>query len=181
MSILKRLFLLCIASLVMMHCCAYRKSGDRQIVIAHRGASGYLPEHTNEAKVAAFMMGADYLEQDLVLTKDNVPIVLHDIHLDEVTNVAQVFPNRNRPDSRFYAIDFALDEIKKLRVTERFRRNQPSNPYFPLRFPLWKSDFSIPTFQEEIELIQGQLNDCSLNTKLSLKEIIIKRYGNILL
>src|SRR5438045_2856213 len=47
------------------------------VVIAHRGASGYLPEHTLAAKAYAHALGADYLEQDLVLTKDNVPIVLH--------------------------------------------------------------------------------------------------------
>ena len=60
---------------------------DRPIVIAHRGASGYLPEHTLAAKALAYGMGADYLEQDVVLTKDNHPIVLHDIHLDAVTDV----------------------------------------------------------------------------------------------
>ena len=52
----------------------------RPIVIAHRGASGYLPEHTLEAKAMAHAMGADFIEQDVVLTKDNVPVVLHDIH-----------------------------------------------------------------------------------------------------
>ena len=129
---------------------------QKQLVIAHRGASGYLPEHTQEAKVASFMMGADYLEQDLVLTKDNIPIVSHDIYLDEVTNVAIVFPGRNRSDSRYYAIDFTFEEIKKLEVSERFRRDNMSSVYFPNRFPAWKSDFSIPSFQEEIELIQGR-------------------------
>ena len=132
-----------------------RKSG-KQLVIAHRGASGYLPEHTHEAKVASFIMGADYLEQDVVLTKDFVPIVSHDIHLDEVTNVAQVFPERKRADGRYYAIDFTFDEIKQLEVSERFHFDNNQNAYFPLRFPLWKSHFSISSLQEEIELIQGR-------------------------
>ncbi len=64
-------------------------------------------------------MGADYLEQDVVLTKDRVPIVLHDIQLDEMTDVAAKFPGRARPDGRFYAIDFTLDEIRTLQVHER--------------------------------------------------------------
>jgi len=67
-----------------------------KIVIAHRGASGYLPEHTLPAKAMAYAMGADYLEQDLVLSKDNVPIVIHDIHLETVTDVAGKFPERAR-------------------------------------------------------------------------------------
>ncbi|MFO7673859.1 MAG: glycerophosphodiester phosphodiesterase family protein, partial [Lutibacter sp.] len=62
---------------------------NRKLVIAHRGASGYLPEHTLPAKAMAYAMGADYLEQDIVLSKDNVPIVIHDIHLETVTDVAQ--------------------------------------------------------------------------------------------
>ena len=130
-------------------------TSSKPLVIAHRGASGYLPEHTHEAKVAAFMMGSDYLEQDLVLTKDGIPIVSHDIHLDEVTNVAEVYPGRNRSDSRYYALDFTLDEIRALQVSERFQHENPSSQYFPLRFPPWKSRFYVPTFQDEIELIQG--------------------------
>ena len=53
----------------------------KPVVIAHRGASGYLPEHSFAAKVAGILMNADYVEQDVVLTKDNVPLVLHDIYL----------------------------------------------------------------------------------------------------
>ncbi|MGL4546091.1 MAG: glycerophosphodiester phosphodiesterase family protein, partial [Plesiomonas sp.] len=51
---------------------------EGKIVVAHRGASGYLPEHTLPAKAMAYAMGADYLEQDVVMTKDNQLIVLHD-------------------------------------------------------------------------------------------------------
>ncbi len=67
-----------------------------KIVIAHRGASGYLPEHTLEAKALAYAMGADYLEQDVVLSRDDVPMVLHDIYIDTVTDVAKRFPDRCR-------------------------------------------------------------------------------------
>lgn len=124
------------------------------IVIAHRGASGYLPEHTLAAKALAHGMGADYLEQDVVLTKDDQPIVLHDIHLDTVTNVADVFPDRRRDDGRYYAIDFTVAEVKQLRATERVDA-KTKKPVFPKRFPPHTSHFTVPTLAEELELIQG--------------------------
>jgi glycerophosphoryl diester phosphodiesterase len=124
-----------------------------KIVIAHRGASGYLPEHTLAAKAAAHAMGADYIEQDVVLSKDGVPMVLHDIQIDTVTDVAQAFPDRARADGRFYAIDFTLDELRSLIVMER--ADQAGRPAFPSRFPRGASSFQIPTLAEEIELIQG--------------------------
>jgi glycerophosphoryl diester phosphodiesterase len=127
----------------------------RTEVIAHRGASGYLPEHTLEAKVAAYFMEADYLEQDVVLTKDFRPLVLHDIHLDEVTDVAVKFPGRNRSDSRYYAVDFTLAEIKTLDASERFDYNNTSKQIFPNRFPARKSSFQLNSLEEEIELVQG--------------------------
>ena len=61
------------------------------VVIAHRGASGYLPEHTLPAKALAYAMGADFLEQDVVATRDDELIVLHDLHIDRVSNVADVY------------------------------------------------------------------------------------------
>jgi glycerophosphoryl diester phosphodiesterase len=127
------------------------------LVIAHRGASAYLPEHTLESKSMAYVMGSDYLEQDLVLTKDNIPVVLHDIYLDEVTDVATLFGStRARNDTRYYAIDFTLAEIKTLSVTERFvSADTYDKPKYPKRFPLWTSKFQISTFKEEIELVQG--------------------------
>jgi glycerophosphoryl diester phosphodiesterase len=129
----------------------------RPIVIAHRGASGYLPEHTLPAKALAFAMGADYLEQDVVLTKDGVPIVLHDIQLDEVTDVATRFPGRARNDGRSYAIDFTLEEIRQLQVHER-SDPQTGVARAPSRFPVGKSRFAIPTLAEEIEFIQGLMH-----------------------
>jgi len=124
------------------------------VVIAHRGASGYLPEHTLEAKSMAYAMGADFIEQDVVLSNDGVPMVLHDIHLDTVTDVAQTFPGRHRDDGRYYAADFTLLEIKTLHANERIDL-KTGRAVFPKRFPLGKASFRVPTLAEEIELIQG--------------------------
>ncbi|WP_417747429.1 glycerophosphodiester phosphodiesterase [Rosistilla oblonga] len=128
-----------------------------KIVIAHRGASGYLPEHTLPAKAFAYAVGSDFLEQDVVLSKDDVPLVLHDVHLDTVTDVRQRFPERARDDGRFYAIDLTLDELKSLSVSERFDP-ATGQAVFPNRFPMGLSQFRIATLAEELELIQG-LND----------------------
>lgn len=125
-----------------------------KIVIAHRGASGYLPEHTLPAIAMAHAMGADYLEQDVVLSKDDVPVVLHDIHIDTVTDVAKRFPARKREDGRFYAIDFAVAELKQLNASERFDP-RTGIAVFPKRFPVGKGSFQIPTLEEELQLIQG--------------------------
>jgi glycerophosphoryl diester phosphodiesterase len=127
---------------------------ESKIVIAHRGASGYLPEHTIPAKAMAFAMQPDYLEQDVVLSKDGVPIVIHDIHLDAVTNVAEVFPDRKRKEGSYYVIDFTFEELKTLSVTERFNI-ETGEVVFPKRFPKGKSRFGLHSLQEEIELIQG--------------------------
>jgi glycerophosphoryl diester phosphodiesterase len=129
------------------------RSNDK-IVIAHRGASGYLPEHTMAAKAMAYAMHPDFIEQDLVLSKDNVPIVIHDIHLGDITDVAQKFPNRSRNDDRFYVIDFTYKELLQLNVLERFNRIT-KKVVFPNRFPLGKSHFYLHSLQDEIELIQG--------------------------
>ena len=124
-----------------------------KLVIAHRGASGYLPEHTVAAKVAAHTMGAHYIEQDVVLSRDGVPVVLHDIHIDSVTDVAAAFPDRARADGRFYAIDFTMEELKSLAVLER--ADDAGEQAFPERFPRGAANFAISTLAEEIELIQG--------------------------
>ncbi|HSQ47267.1 MAG TPA: glycerophosphodiester phosphodiesterase [Lutibacter sp.] len=127
---------------------------NKKLVIAHRGASGYLPEHTLPAKAMAFAMGADYLEQDIVLSKDNVPIVIHDIHLETVTDVAQKFPEKKRTDGRFYVIDFTFEELKQLNVSERFD-STTNKAVFPNRFPVFTATFKLHSLQEEIEFIQG--------------------------
>ncbi len=124
------------------------------LVIAHRGASGYLPEHTLEAKALAYGMGAHYLEQDIVATRDDELVVLHDIHLDRVTNVAEKFPERKREDGRYYVRDFDVAELKTLRVWER-RDEDGVTAVFPNRFPTGQGEFRIPTLREEIKLVQG--------------------------
>ncbi len=132
------------------------QSFSQKIVIAHRGASGYLPEHTLEAKAMAFAMGADYIEQDVVMTSDDQLIVLHDITLDRTTDVMDKFPQRIREDGRYYAIDFTLEEIRSLNASEGFRiRDGEKQQGYSNRFPMGKSSFSVPTLAEEIELIQG--------------------------
>lgn len=130
------------------------QSNSGKIVIAHRGASGYLPEHTLEAKTMAYAMQPDYIEQDIVLSKDDVPIVIHDIHLEAVTDVVDKFPGRNRIDGRYYVVDFTFKELLELNVTERFDPNT-NKAVYPKRFPLWKSNFKIHSLQDEIEIIQG--------------------------
>ena len=143
------------------------------IVIAHRGASGYLPEHTLAAKALAHAMGADFLEQDVVLSRDGVAIVLHDIHLDSTTDVAQRFPGRARSDGRFYAIDFDLHEIRQLRLHERthISGEHCGNAVYPLRFPAAHALFHIPTLQEEIEMLAGldRSRDCRTGLYIELK------------
>jgi glycerophosphoryl diester phosphodiesterase len=125
----------------------------KPIVIAHRGASGYLPEHTLESVTMAHAMGVDSVEQDVALTRDGELIVLHDLYLDNVSDVAERYPNRSRNDGRHYAIDFDLDEIRTLRIHER--TNGSGDPVFPGRFPHQEALFRIPTLREEIALIQG--------------------------
>lgn len=147
------LFLMCL----LLFSCAKPKNLSTmksKIVIAHRGASGYLPEHTLEAKAMAYAMNADFLEQDLVLSKDNIPMVIHDIYLDDVTDVAKKYPTKRRNDNRFYVIDFTFDELKTLQVTERFDP-KTGNQFYKNRFPIWKGNFKLHSLQEEIELIQG--------------------------
>ena len=127
-----------------------------KLVIAHRGASGYLPEHTLEAKVLAFAQGADYLEQDVVMTRDDELLVFHDLTLERTTDVAQVYPDRARADGSWYVIDFTLEELRRLQVSEAKRVQQGQEmPVFPGRFPINSGSFRVHTLQEELALIEG--------------------------
>ncbi|MEM9173392.1 MAG: glycerophosphodiester phosphodiesterase [Pseudomonadota bacterium] len=125
----------------------------RPITIAHRGASAYLPEHSLAAKAMAHAMGADFLEQDLVATADDRLVVLHDIHIDRVTDVGVRFPDRQRNDGRFYARDFTLAELQSLALTERLDADGVA--VFPARFPAGPSALRIPSLEDELQLIQG--------------------------
>lgn len=129
------------------------KSHYSPVVIAHRGASGYVPEHSFPSKALAYAMGADYLEQDVVATRDDELVVLHDIHLDRVSDVAEAFPRRARPDGRFYVRDFDLQELRGLTFGER--RNADGSPVYPGRFPAGRSAFHIHSFGEELAFINA--------------------------
>ena len=129
---------------------------NAKTIVAHRGASAYLPEHTLEAKALAYAMGVDYLEQDLAMTKDDHLVVVHDHFLDRVSDVAAKFPDRARKDGRYYVIDFTLAEIKSLNFTEGFEiKDGKMVAGYKGRFPLMQSAFKIHTLEEEIEFIQG--------------------------
>tara|TARA_R110002049_G_scaffold1062_2_gene7967 strand:- start:4235 stop:5200 length:966 start_codon:yes stop_codon:yes gene_type:complete len=124
----------------------------RPVVIAHRGASAYLPEHTVPAKVLAYAMGADYLEQDVVASRDDELVVLHDIYLDRVSNVAEAFPDRHRDDGRYYVRDFDLAELLELRVWERF--DAEGAPVYPGRYPGRTGNFRLHSLRTELELVR---------------------------
>ncbi|HEU4390874.1 MAG TPA: glycerophosphodiester phosphodiesterase family protein [Blastocatellia bacterium] len=106
----------------------------RPILIAHRGASAYAPEHTLSSYRLAIEQGADFVEQDLQVTKDGVLICLHDPELSRTTNVAEVYPARaatrevegaGNPRRGWYAVDFTLEEIKRLDAGSWFNRANP--------------------------------------------------------
>jgi len=118
------------------------------LVIAHRGASGYLPEHTTEAAAFAHALGADFLEQDVVLSKDGIAVVLHDITLNTTTNVADVFPDR-AIDGKFFVFDFTWEELQSLAVSERHAAQSS------VRFPADLGTFRIATLEQHIQLIHG--------------------------
>ncbi|NIJ44108.1 glycerophosphoryl diester phosphodiesterase [Wenyingzhuangia heitensis] len=138
---------------VLLSCKQPVKKSD-MLIIAHRGASGYLPEHTLPAKALAYGMLPDFIEQDVVLSKDNVPVIIHDIHLETTTNVAEVYADRVREDGKFYVIDFTWAELQTLNVSERFN-TKTKQAIYKDRFPIHKSHFKLHTLADEIELIQG--------------------------
>lgn len=123
------------------------------LIIAHRGASGYLPEHTLASKALAYGMGADYLEQDVVMSRDDQLIVSHDIHLDTISDVAKIFPERKRADGQFYFIDFTLAELRKLNLNERRKVGSEEKAY-PSRFAPSDVLFPIVTLDEELAFIR---------------------------
>lgn len=121
------------------------------LIIGHRGASGHRPEHTLEAYRLAVEMGADFIEPDLVSTKDGVLIARHENEIGATTDVASRFPDRKRTrtiDSQsitgWFTEDFTLAEIKTLRARERL----------PFRSHQYDGRFAIATLDEVIELAQ---------------------------
>ncbi len=124
------------------------------LVIAHRGASGYAPEHTLAAYALAVLQGADYIEPDLVMTRDGQLIARHDNELGLTTDVAQrpEFADRQRTQTvdgvrleGWFSEDFTLAELKTLRAIERIPQQRPGNTRFD-------GQFEIPILQEIIDL-----------------------------
>jgi glycerophosphoryl diester phosphodiesterase len=124
----------------------------RPIIIGHRGASGHRPEHTLEGYRLAARMGADFVEPDLVSTKDGVLIARHENEIGGTTDVAEKFPDRKTTKTvdgqqltGWFTEDFTLAEIKTLRAKERL----------PFRSHAYDGRFQVPTFDEVIELAQA--------------------------
>jgi len=118
------------------------------LVIAHRGASGYLPEHTLAGYELAVRLGADYIEPDLQLTRDNVLVAMHDETLQRTTNVASLFAARN---GGYKVAEFTLAEIKTLTVVPT-GTGQTAYPGFTPASP----ELRVPTFDEVIALAKAQ-------------------------
>lgn len=109
---------------------------EKLIVIAHRGASGYVPEHTQAAYATAILQGADFIEPDLVIPKDGHLIARHDNVLDLTTDVRNRSEFAGRKTTKtvdgvtvtgWFSEDFTLDEIKTLRAIERIPSTRPAN------------------------------------------------------
>ena len=147
-----------LASLCLMACSFGRADTT---VIAHRGASGYLPEHTLAAYAMAYAQGADFIEPDLVLTRDQVLVARHEAMLDDTTDVAERFPDRRARDGHFYAADLDYAELATLRTRE----------YRPGRFPHAARLFPVPRFDEILTLVSGlnAVTGCSVGLYPELK------------
>ena len=123
---------------------------DDPLVIGHRGAPGYLPDHTLEGYALAIRLGADYIEPDLVATKDGHLIARHEPNISGTTDVETKFPGCRRtaivdgiPEPGCFASDFTLKQIKTLRA------KQPLPDIRPTQFD---GKFKIPTFDEVLAL-----------------------------
>lgn len=128
------------------------------LVVAHRGASGERPEHTLAAYERAIDQGADYIEPDLVATKDLVLVARHETELSGTTNVAshEEFADRRRTKevdgqrvAGWFAEDFTLAELRTLRAKERIPSLRPANARFDGLYP-------VPTFDEIVALVRAK-------------------------
>jgi glycerophosphoryl diester phosphodiesterase len=138
-----------IASIAPVGAAAGGGSEPNPLVIGHRGAPGYLPDHTLPGYALAIKLGADYIEPDLVATKDGHLIARHEPNITSTTNVEERFPDRMRtavvdgvPETGWFASDFTLAEIRTLRA------EQPSADR-PQQF---NGRFRVPTFKQVIDL-----------------------------
>jgi glycerophosphoryl diester phosphodiesterase len=132
---------------------------NKPLVIAHRGASGHLPEHTLPAYALAMLQGADYIEPDLVATRDGVLVARHENEIGGTTDVAahEQFASRRRtqsidgvPVTGWFTEDFSLAELQTLRARERLPELRPENARHD-------GGFAIPTFEEILALL-SQVN-----------------------
>ncbi|KHK00469.1 glycerophosphodiester phosphodiesterase [Desulfovibrio sp. TomC] len=121
------------------------------IIIGHRGACGHRPEHTLASYELGIDLGADFIEPDLVATKDGILIARHENDISGTTDVATKFPDRKTQKSidgreieGFFTEDFTLAEIKTLRAKERLDFRDHS----------YDGQFTIPTFEEIIALVK---------------------------
>ena len=125
--------------------------GSKALVIGHRGAAGYLPDHTLEGYRRGIELGADFIEPDLVATKDGVLIARHEPNITGTTDVSQRPEFADRKTRRmvdgaqeegWFASDFTLAEIKTLRAIQPLADRDPS----------FNGRFQIPTLTEVLEL-----------------------------
>ena len=116
--------------------------GANKIIIAANGAGRNLIDHTLPAVTLAATKGVEYLELHVVMTADDHLLVFRELTLNNLTDVAELFPDRKREDGSFYVIDFSLREIRQLRLI-----NSPEFGTLPL-------SLAIPTLEEELALIR---------------------------
>jgi glycerophosphoryl diester phosphodiesterase len=138
------------------------------ILIAHRGASGERPEHTLASYQLAIDQGADFIEPDLVLTKDGVLVARHENEISETTDVSARAEFAARKASKiidgeaksgWFTEDFTLAELKTLRAKERLPQLRPANMAYD-------GQFAVPTFDEILELIKA--NEAKLKRRIGV-------------
>ncbi len=133
-------------------------ANDKVLVIAHRGSSGERPEHTLAAYERAIDQGADYVELDLVATKDLVLVARHENELSDTTDIAsrEEFEDRRREKTidgqrtpGWFVEDFTLAELRTLRAKERIPGTRPANARF-------NGLYQVPTLQEIVTLVRAK-------------------------
>jgi len=133
---------------------AYGRGHDDPVIIGHRGAPGYRPEHTLASYELAFRMGVNFVDVDLVPTKDGVLVARHEPEISGTTDVASrpEFASRKKtqvidgvPTTGWFTQDFTLAELKTLRAIERIPANRPNNK-------LYNGRYQIATYQEVLDL-----------------------------
>ncbi|MBT1065109.1 glycerophosphodiester phosphodiesterase [Bowmanella sp. Y26] len=125
------------------------------LAIAHRGVPGYLPEHSKASLAYAHALGADMIEFDVNMSADGVPVVLHDLILDEVSDVAARFAHKRGAEGKFWVKDFTLAELRSLRFHER-RKPTDGALVYPSRFNA-KLAFELVTLDEALAML-AELN-----------------------